>query len=215
MARRDRSAVEHERRNIETASAITVPGMFLSQPAKRHDGRRTCGRAATSSMESAITSRLISEAFMPSRAHGDAVVMEMVLNSIGVPPAARMPSFTAAASVAKVEVAGADLGPGVGDSDDGLVQVFLREANAAEIGARRGAVRALGQRDAVVLADCAFRWSRYCSCIYLYLRLLQTVLRCVQVLERARTLDRACSNSSSGLAWRSVRPMSSRPSSRQ
>ena len=49
---------------------------------------------ATSSMESAMTSRLMSEAFMPSVPMVMPSEMAMVLNSMGVPPAARMPSFT-------------------------------------------------------------------------------------------------------------------------
>jgi hypothetical protein len=72
---------------------MIVPGIVLSQP----DNATTASNKwphVTSSIESAITSRLISEAFIPS------VPIEMpsdtatVLNSIGVPPAARMPSFT-------------------------------------------------------------------------------------------------------------------------
>ena len=49
-------------------------------------------------MESAITSRLISDAFMPSVPIETPSEIEIVLNSIGVPPAARMPSFTRCAS---------------------------------------------------------------------------------------------------------------------
>ena len=49
-------------------------------------------------MESAITSRLISEHFMPSAPMLMPSEIDTVLNSIGVPPAARMPSFTLAAS---------------------------------------------------------------------------------------------------------------------
>ena len=52
---------------------------------------------ATNSMESAITSRLISEHFMPSTPMLMPSEIDTVLNSIGVPPAARMPSFTLAA----------------------------------------------------------------------------------------------------------------------
>ena len=72
---------------------MIVPGIVLSQPDSATTASKRCPRV-TSSIESAITSRLTSEAFMPS------VPIEMpsdtatVLNSIGVPPAARMPSFT-------------------------------------------------------------------------------------------------------------------------
>jgi hypothetical protein len=50
-----------------------------------------------------------------------------------------------------MEVAGADLGPGVGDADDGLVQVFFAETDAAEVRASRGAGRAFGEDDGVFL----------------------------------------------------------------
>ncbi len=56
--------------------------------------------------------------------------------------------------LAEMEVAGADLGPGVGDADDGLVQVFLAEAYAAQVGARGGAVGAFGEDYGVLLARC-------------------------------------------------------------
>ncbi len=45
-------------------------------------------------MESATTSRLTSEAFMPSVPMATPSEMAMVLNSMGVPPASRMPAFT-------------------------------------------------------------------------------------------------------------------------
>ena len=49
-------------------------------------------------MESAITSRLTSEAFIPSVPMVTPSLMAMVSNSIGVQPAARMPCFTSSAS---------------------------------------------------------------------------------------------------------------------
>ena len=47
--------------------------------------------------------------------------------------------------LAEMEVTGADLGPGVGDADDGLVQVFFGEAYAAQHSAGGGAVGAFGE----------------------------------------------------------------------
>ena len=76
---------------------MTVPGMFLSQPAMATSPSKRLPRA-TSSTESAMTSRLISEAFMPWVPMVMPSEMVMVLNSIGVPPAARMPSLTASAT---------------------------------------------------------------------------------------------------------------------
>ena len=51
-----------------------------------------------SSMESAITSRLTRDAFIPSVPIVTPSDTAIVLNSMGVPPAARMPSLTRAAS---------------------------------------------------------------------------------------------------------------------
>jgi hypothetical protein len=51
-----------------------------------------------------------------------------------------------------MDVAGSDLGPRVSDTDDGLVQVFFGESDAAQIASRCGAIGAFGQRDALALA---------------------------------------------------------------
>ncbi len=51
-----------------------------------------------SSIESAITSRLTSEVFMPSVPIVIPSEIAIELNSSGVPPAARTPSFTCSAS---------------------------------------------------------------------------------------------------------------------
>src|SRR4029079_9317625 len=79
------------------ASAIAAAGMVLSHPTRTTTASNRFPRE-TSSIESAITSRLTSDARMPA----DPIVipseMETVLNSIGVPPAARMPFFTSSAS---------------------------------------------------------------------------------------------------------------------
>ena len=75
-------------------------------------------------------------------AHGDAVG-----DGDGVELHGRAAGFADAlldglGDLAEMEVAGADLGPGVGDADDGLVQVFLGEADAR--GSRRGRRRGEG-----------------------------------------------------------------------
>ena len=72
---------------------MTTPGLVLSQPERQTNPSKWLPRA-TNSMESAITSRLISEHFMPSTPMLMPSEIDTVLNSIGVPPAARMPSFT-------------------------------------------------------------------------------------------------------------------------
>src|ERR1043166_5429389 len=79
------------------ASAITPPGIALAQPPRTTRPAKPLPRA-TSSIESAITSRLTSDARIPSLPIVMPSEIETVLNSIGVPAAARMPSLTCAAS---------------------------------------------------------------------------------------------------------------------
>ena len=75
-----------------------MAGIVLSQPEMPTNASRRWPRA-TSSTESAITSRLTSEAFIPSVPMAMPSVTVMLPNSMGVPPAARIPSFTFRASV--------------------------------------------------------------------------------------------------------------------
>src|ERR1700733_9657207 len=77
-------------------SAMMMPGIFLSHPPMPTRPSKRFPRA-TSSIESAITSRLTREAFMPCVPIVMPSEMVTVLNSIGVPPASRMPSFNASA----------------------------------------------------------------------------------------------------------------------
>ena len=103
-----------------------------------------------------MTSREMSEAFMPCGAHGDAVGdgdgVELHGGAAGVADAL-LDGF---GDLAEMEVAGADLGPGVGDADDGLVQVFFGEAYAAEVGAGGGAGWAFGEDYGVLLCGIEF-----------------------------------------------------------
>ena len=78
-------------------STMVMAGMVLSQPEMVTMPSNMWLRA-TSSTESATTSRLMSEPFMPSVPIVMPSVIEMVLTSIGVPPAARMPCITFSAS---------------------------------------------------------------------------------------------------------------------
>ena len=70
-----------------------VPGIVLSQPDSAMTPSHIAPRTA-SSIESAITSRDTSEARIPSVPMLIPSETTTVLNSIGVPPAARIPSFT-------------------------------------------------------------------------------------------------------------------------
>ena len=76
-------------------------------------------------MESAMTSRETSEAFMPCVPMVMPSEMVMVLNSIGRAAGFANAFFESFGDFAEMHVAGADLGPGVGDADDGLVQIVL------------------------------------------------------------------------------------------
>ncbi len=76
---------------------MVMAGIVLSQPEIVTMPSNMWLRA-TSSTESATTSRLMREPFMPSVPMVMPSVIEMVLTSIGVPPAARMPCMTFSAS---------------------------------------------------------------------------------------------------------------------
>ena len=76
---------------------MTAAGIVLSQPTTQTSPSMRWPRT-TSSIESAISSRLISDAFIPSVPIDTPSEIEIVLNSIGVPPAARTPAFTRWAS---------------------------------------------------------------------------------------------------------------------
>ena len=71
--------------------------------------------------------------------------MAIVLNSIGVPPAARTPSFTVVGERAQVQVARHRLGPRVGDADERLLEVGVGEAGGLEHRACGRSARALLQ----------------------------------------------------------------------
>ena len=77
-------------------SAIADAGIVLSQ-AHRVTSASNMWPRATSSIESAMTSRLTSEVFMPSVPIVMPSEMAIVLNSIGFAPAALMPFFNGAA----------------------------------------------------------------------------------------------------------------------
>src|SRR6476660_6325321 len=79
------------------ASAIAAPGIVLSHPTSTTRASKRLPRD-TSSIESAITSRLTSEVRMPAEPIVIPSEIDTVLNSIGVPPAARIPALTDTAS---------------------------------------------------------------------------------------------------------------------
>ena len=78
-------------------TTIAIAGMVLSQPEMVTMPSNMWPRA-TSSTESATTSRLIRDAFIPSVPMVMPSVMATVFTSMGVPPAARIPCITFSAS---------------------------------------------------------------------------------------------------------------------
>src|SRR3954469_6661039 len=87
------------------ARAITVPGIVLSQPLSAMTASKRWPRA-TSSIESAMTSRETSDVFIPDVPIVMTSEIATVLSSIGVAPAARMPSLTCLASARRWKLHG-------------------------------------------------------------------------------------------------------------
>jgi len=75
------------------AMAMREPGIVLSHPAHVTRASYPCA-CMTSSIESAITSRLTRDARIPSEPIAIPSDTAIVRNSRGVPPAVRTPSFT-------------------------------------------------------------------------------------------------------------------------
>jgi hypothetical protein len=90
---------------LSRAIAIAAAGMVLSQPHSTTIASRQWPSTA-SSIESVITSRLISEARMPGVPMAMPSVTAMVLNSTGVPPAARTPAAACSASSRRLRLHG-------------------------------------------------------------------------------------------------------------
>ena len=87
------------------AMAIMQPGMFLSQPAMVISPSMRSPKV-TNSMESAMTSRLTSDVFMPSVPMEMPSLTVMVPNSNGTPSAARTPSLDAWANRSRCTLQG-------------------------------------------------------------------------------------------------------------
>ena len=100
---------------------------------------------APSSIESAITSLLISEAFIPSCPIPIASLTAMVLNSSGVPPASRDPVLHLLGQLSQVVVAGLRLDPRVGDPDDGPLEILVGQPDRPEHRPLRSPLNASGQ----------------------------------------------------------------------
>ena len=132
------------------ASAITAPGIVLSQPTRQ---TRPSSRwpSTTSSIESAITSREISEARIPVVPIETPSETEIVLNSIGVPPAARMPSFTCLASTRWLRLHGIVSIHVVATPTSGFARSSSVKPTPFSIARARRAVDAVGEQRAAPL----------------------------------------------------------------
>jgi hypothetical protein len=84
---------------------MTLPGIVLSQAQRATTASNWYARTV-SSIESAITSRLTSDAFMPWVPIVTPSETATVLNSMGVPPAARTPSLTFSATARRWKLQG-------------------------------------------------------------------------------------------------------------
>ena len=88
---------------------------------------------------------------MPSVPIDTPSLTAIVLNSIGVPPAARMPVLDELGQAPLVVVAGHRLDPRRRDADDRLGEVLVGEADRLEHRPRAGPVGAVGERGGVAL----------------------------------------------------------------
>ena len=78
---------------FKRAAAINIPGTTLSQLGMNTIASNGVA-IAEASIESAIILRVTKEYFIPMWFIANPSQIPMVLNSIGIPPASRMPSFT-------------------------------------------------------------------------------------------------------------------------
>ena len=123
---------------------MTPPGMVLSQPTRTISASNRLPRV-TSSMESAITSRLIREARMPSVPMVMPSEMEIVLNSSEVAAGGANAVTHVRGEFAQMVIAGADFDPGVGDADQRFAKVVIFQSGGTQHGARRSAMSSIGQ----------------------------------------------------------------------
>ena len=125
------------------AEAISMPGKDLSQPAKvtSASSRSAC---MTVSTESAMISRLTSDACMPSWPIEMPSLTAMVVNSIGKPPASRTPTLARLASRPSGMLHGVTSFHDEHTATCGLVPVVVGHADRSEHGAGRGSLVAVG-----------------------------------------------------------------------
>ena len=133
------------------ASAITAAGIVLSQPTSTTSASNMLPRA-TSSIESAMTSRLTSDIRMPFAAHGDAVGdrdgVELERRAAGLANAVlhvrpRARAGDSCTGPISIQVLATPI--------SGRAEILVGEAGGAQHGARRGAAGPVGQCGATPL----------------------------------------------------------------
>ena len=129
---------------------MSIPGSDLSQPARptKASKRSACIIAST---ESAMISRLTSEACIPSWPIEMPSETAMETNSKGKPPGCTHPVLGALGEPGERQVARRHLVPGRGDPDLRLVEVAVGHPDGTEHRPRRRAAEALGDVLAVDL----------------------------------------------------------------
>ena len=184
------------------AAAMTVPGMFLSQP-----GRETLASyhwaRMTVSMESAMMSREGSEAFMPSVPMEMPSLTPMVWKIRPTMPAALTPALTSLASVVQVHVAGVALPPHAGDADLGLLHILVGKADAVEHGLGADLGAHLGELAAVLVQLAIFGHDGHRLCSLLFGRWeckLQMIAALMTVLYTVVGILREPTNAQNGIS---------------
>ena len=129
---------------------MTAAGIVLSQPTRQTSPSKRWPRA-TSSIESAITSRETSEARIPSVPIDTPSETETVLNSSGVPPAALIPRFTCWASARWFRLHGMVSIHVVETPTSGFARSSSVRPTRLQHRAGRRAVGPVGERGAVAL----------------------------------------------------------------
>jgi len=113
--------------DIQPRQRHHAAGMVLSQPTESPARRTYCGASQFDGIRNHFAA---DQRCAHSSAHRDAVEMEMVLNSSGVPPALRMPA-SRFSGVPQVIVAWPDFNPGVRDAISGFLSRRLQSASVA------------------------------------------------------------------------------------
>ena len=116
---------------LSRAAAMSMPGTILSQLGTMTRASKAWAMAMVS-IESAMSSRVGSEYFMPAWPMAMPSQTPITGNSMGVPPASADAGLDRVGDAAQVDVAGDDLALGVDDADEGPLHLLVGEAQGPE-----------------------------------------------------------------------------------